>query len=57
MGQLLIDIIGVSLSEPHTSGTALGMCVNVHACLLVAIYCKFFVNERIQMFHEDRSRA
>ena len=31
---------GVSLSEPHTSETAL--CVYVYPCLLAAaIYCKF----------------
>ena len=33
--------IGASLSEPHTSGTALRKCVNVRACLLAAIYRKF----------------
>ena len=27
-------IIGATLSEPHTSGTALRKCVNIHACLL-----------------------
>ena len=26
--------IGASLSEPHTSGTALWKCVNIHMCLL-----------------------
>ena len=36
------DIFGASLSEPHTSGTALRKCVcNVHTCLLAAIYHKF----------------
>ena len=30
-------VIGVSLSEPHISGTALRMCVCMFACLL---YCK-----------------
>ena len=34
----LLPIIGASLSEPHTSETALhDACV----CLLAAIYCKF----------------
>ena len=28
-----LHIIGASLSEPHTSGTALRKCVNVRACL------------------------
>ena len=41
---VMICIIGASLSEPYTSGTALRKCVNVHtcllACLLVAIYRK-----------------
>ena len=31
-----MNIVGVSLSEPHTSGAALRKCVNVHACLLAA---------------------
>ena len=31
--------------EPHTSGTALRMCVCMFACLLAAIYRKF-LNER-----------
>ena len=34
-------LIGASLSEPHTSGTALGTCVCMFACLLAAIYRKF----------------
>ena len=29
----ITPIIGASLSEPHTSGTALRKCVNVRACL------------------------
>ena len=41
----LYILIGTSLSEPHTSETALRKCVNVHtyvhACLLAAIYRKF----------------
>ena len=37
-------IIGTSLSEPHTSGTALRTCVCMFACLLAAIYCKFLMN-------------
>ena len=43
------EFIGASLSEPHTSGTALRTCVCMFACLLacllVAIYRKFS-NER-----------
>ena len=35
------QIIGASLSEPHTSGTALRKCVNIRSCLLAAIYRKF----------------
>ena len=34
-------MIGLSLGEPHTSGTALRKCVNIRTCLLAAIYCKF----------------
>ena len=30
-------MIGVSLSEPHTSVTALRTCVCVHACLLACL--------------------
>ena len=39
-----LQIIEVSLSEPHSSRTALGKCVYVSllaACLLAAIYLKF----------------
>ena len=40
-----LALIGASLSEPHTSGTALRKCVNVRTyirpCLLAAIYRKF----------------
>ena len=46
-----IELIGASLSEPHTSVTALqNMCVCLLACLLVAIYRKFKLNERIGIF-------
>ena len=30
-------LVGVSLSEPHTSGTALWKCVNVRPCLLACL--------------------
>ena len=34
-----LKVIGVSLSEPHTSGTALqDACVHMYVCLRVAIY-------------------
>ena len=40
-------IIGVSLSEPHTSVTALqDACVCMSVCLLVAIYRKFKLNKQ-----------
>ena len=35
------EISGVSLSEPHTSGTTLHTCVCMLVCLHVAIYHKF----------------
>jgi len=42
-------IIGASLSEPHTSMTALqDVCVCMYVCLLVAIYRKFKLNERMR---------
>ena len=61
----LCFIIGVSLSEPHTSGTALHTCVCMFACLpacllaclLAAIYCKFlmsmakFNTTKIELMH------
>ena len=40
------DFIGVSLSEPHTSVTALAEVV----CMFAAIHCKF----KMSVFHEDR---
>ena len=43
--------IGASLSEPHTSVTALlNACVCMCVCLRVAIYRKFKLNERIQRY-------
>ena len=36
-------VIGASLSEPHTSRTALRMCLCMFACLL-AIYRKFLMS-------------
>ena len=38
---VISQIIGASLSEPHTSGTALQKCVCIYLCLLAAIYRKF----------------
>ena len=35
---VMICIIGASLSEPHTSGTALRKCVNVRMCLLACLW-------------------
>ena len=54
-----IELIGASLSEPHTSVTALqNACVCLLACLLacllVAIYRKFKLNKRI---HQICARA
>ena len=37
-------LIGASLSEPHTSVTALRTCVCTLACLLAAIYRKFWMS-------------
>ena len=34
-------VIGASLSEPHTSGTALRRCVCIRPTVLAAIYRKF----------------
>ena len=45
------SVIGASLSEPHTSVIALRVaCVCVFVCLRVAIYRKFKLNERIQRY-------
>ena len=48
MSSFLLRIIGASLSEPHTNGTAFARRVCI--CLLVAIYRKFKLNERIRTF-------
>ena len=46
------DVIGASLSEPHTSVTALlDTCVCVYVCLCVAIYRKFKLSERVSILH------
>ena len=57
-------IIGVSLSEPHTSVTALRtcLCVSMLACLGIGptidlIFDIEILFERIQIFHEDRREA
>ena len=51
---LFCPLIGASLSELHTSVTALRTCVCMSACLLacllVAIYRKFKLNERMLKF-------
>ena len=41
------ELIGVSLSKSHTSGTALHRCVSMHACLWP------YTHERIQIFYEE----
>ena len=48
-------IIGASLSEPHTSVTALCTHVCMLVCLLVGLDRPLTVNfnERIQIFHND----
>ena len=43
-------MVGASLSESHTSVTALHTCVCMSACLLVAIYRKFQLNEQMFKF-------
>ena len=54
----LINIIGVSLSEPHASVTALHMCVCMFACLLgPTTYRKFQMSAfkyftKIDIVHE-----
>ena len=51
------NIIGASLSEPHTSVTALRTCVYMFVCLLTwTDHLPKILNERIQIFHEDRYR-
>ena len=45
------NVVGVGLSKPHTSETALRTCVYiyVYACLLAAVYRKLLKHERIQI--------
>ena len=38
---MYVHIFGASLSEPHTSVTALRTCVCMSVCLFAAIYQKF----------------
>ena len=50
---LTYEVIGASLSEPHTSVNALQdtcVCMYRYVCLRVAIYRKFKLNERIYMY-------
>ena len=45
-------VIGVSLSEPHTSVTALlDVCVCMYACMRVAIHQKFKLSEQVSNLH------
>ena len=56
----LRHLIGVSLSELHTNVTALCTCVCMYTCLLACLLAldrPFTLNERIQIFHEDRREA
>ena len=56
-GYVGVTVIGASLSEPHTSMTALHTCVCIYACLFVwTDHLPEVLNERIQIFHEDRYR-
>ena len=50
---LSTSVIGASLSEPHTSGTALRRCVCIRPCG----HIQYILNERIQIFHKDCSRS
>ena len=50
-------IVGASLSEPHTSGTALRTCVCMFACLLAAIYRKFLMSTVKFQYYEHRAHA
>ena len=56
---LPLEIIGASLTKPHTSVTALHMWVCIYACLFACLDRPLTVNfnERIQIFHEDRPEA
>ena len=54
-------MIGASLSEPHTSVTSLRTCVCMFVCLFVCLlawtdHLPKILNQRIQIFHEDRYR-
>ena len=52
-GIKLKAVVGASLSEPHTSGTALRRCVCIRPCG----HIQYILNERIQIFHKDCSRS
>ena len=50
-------LIGASLSEPHTSMTALQTCVCICTCMFVwTDHLPEILNGQIQVFHEDRYR-
>ena len=51
---MALAVIGVSLSEPHTSMTSLRTYVCMFACLRA--WTDHLLNERVQIFHEDRYR-
>ena len=52
-----VCIVGVSLSEPHTSGTALHTCVYMLVCLLAAIYHKSFIRARLNILQRLNLRS
>ena len=57
---LPLEMIGGSLSEPHTSVTALLTWVCTYACLFACLDQQPLTanfNERIQIFHEDQPEA
>ena len=49
----VLFLIGTSLSEPHTSMTALSTCVCIYQCLFeLTTYCKFQMSAfEILIFH------
>ena len=50
LGKVIVNIVEVSLSEPHTNGTALEEACVCLRYVRVAIYQKFKLNEQLQKY-------
>ena len=54
---ILLKVIGAGLSEPHTSVTALRMCVCMYVCMSVCGHIPKILNKRVEILILRRSSS